>query len=325
MRRAVLALVLTLITTEALATDGTSEINQTCAVQTGCFAGDSAGFPVTISAPGSYQLTSNLTLPNQNTDGITFATSSVANVSIDLGGFAIGGPVVCTGVPLACLPASGTGHGIVRLGPGNSGISVENGSITGMGQSGILLGDRAQVSDLRVHSNRSSGIVTGSGSLVSANTSSQNGQIGIGTGSASTVSGNSVYLNGSNGISAGNGSTLSNNSAVGNAAEGMSAGSGSTVSGNVASGNNGDGISLLTGSTISGNSSLSNNGAGIAAGAGSTIQGNAVRSNGGFGLDLGGQSAYMNNTMSSNDDGSVNGAVGVNAGGNVCDGSLTCP
>ncbi len=283
MRRPVLALLLTLVTTESFAADGTSELNQTCAVQTGCFGGDSAGFPVTISTPGSYRLTSNLTLFNPNTDGITFATSSVANVSIDLGGFAISGPVVCTGVPLACLPASGTGHGIVRLGPGNSGISVENGSITRMGQSGILLGDRAQVRDLRVHSNRSSGIVTGSGS------------------------------------------TLSNNSAVGNAAEGMSAGSGSTVSGNVASGNNGDGISLLTGSTISGNSSLSNNGAGIAAGAGSTIQGNAVRSSGGFGLDLGGQSAYMNNTMSSNDDGSVNGAVGVNAGGNVCDGSLTCP
>ena len=48
------------LATPALAVDGVLEINQTCAVQTGCFAGDSPGFPVTITQPGSYRLTSNL-------------------------------------------------------------------------------------------------------------------------------------------------------------------------------------------------------------------------------------------------------------------------
>lgn len=37
----------------ASASDGVLEINQTCAIQTGCFAGDTAGLPVTISASGS--------------------------------------------------------------------------------------------------------------------------------------------------------------------------------------------------------------------------------------------------------------------------------
>ena len=32
----------------AYAVDGVLEINQTCAVNTGCFAGDAAAFPVTI-------------------------------------------------------------------------------------------------------------------------------------------------------------------------------------------------------------------------------------------------------------------------------------
>ncbi len=47
------------LATSAFATDGVLEINQTCAVQTGCFAGDTAGFPVEIDVAGSYRLTSN--------------------------------------------------------------------------------------------------------------------------------------------------------------------------------------------------------------------------------------------------------------------------
>ena len=46
----------------ASASEGALEINQTCALQTGCFAGDGAGFPVTIdgSAGSSYLLTGDL-------------------------------------------------------------------------------------------------------------------------------------------------------------------------------------------------------------------------------------------------------------------------
>src|SRR5215831_13467976 len=55
---------------------------------------DAPGFPVTICKPGSYVLGSNLTVP-ANTDGIDIA---VPNVSIDLNGFTVKGPVTCTGV-----------------------------------------------------------------------------------------------------------------------------------------------------------------------------------------------------------------------------------
>ena len=37
-----------LVAPAAYAVDGVAEINETCAVQTGCLSGDTAGYPVTI-------------------------------------------------------------------------------------------------------------------------------------------------------------------------------------------------------------------------------------------------------------------------------------
>jgi hypothetical protein len=188
-------LLLLLFATPALATDGVLEINQTCAVQTGCFTGDSAGFPVTIglSAGRSFRLTSDLTVDDENTDGITVSGWSV---SIDLNGFEIAGPVTCSGgpppSPVTCTPASGTGSGVEVFFPSNSGISVRNGSITGMGRRGVFLGVQAEVTNLRVRWNGEAGILVGSGSTVSGNTAYQNGSGGIIAFQGSTVSGNTA-------------------------------------------------------------------------------------------------------------------------------------
>ena len=118
------------VSTAALAVDGVLEINQTCAVNTGCFAGDAAGFPVTITQPGSYRLTGNLDLtavPGTN------AIVLQATVTLDLGGFAIVGPVTCTGVgaTLSCGPA-GAQTGVL-LDPGSRGSIVRNGIVRGLG------------------------------------------------------------------------------------------------------------------------------------------------------------------------------------------------
>ena len=51
--------------------------------------------------------------------------------------------------------------------------------------------------------------------------------------------------------------------------------------------------------------------------------GNTVSGNGGFGLSLHSTAGYRDNVITDNATGTVEG--GVNAGGNVCDGSLTCP
>ena len=82
------ALLLAALPDLATAAPGQLEINQTCATQTGCFPGDSPGFPVTIDgqAGRSYLLTSDLILPNASTDGIVVGTTSVG---IDLNNFEI--------------------------------------------------------------------------------------------------------------------------------------------------------------------------------------------------------------------------------------------
>jgi len=284
-----------------LASDGVLEINQTCAVQTGCFAGDTSGFPVTISASGSYRLTSNLVVPNENTDGIQVSTD---NVSIDLAGFEIRGVVVCSGTPIACVPNAGTGSGVERTTTSLSGISIRNGSIRGMGNFGVLLGAQSEVMNVRVRSNRIDGIATELGSTVSGSTAYRNGGDGIGAGSSSTVSGNTASQNGENGIEALDGST---------------------VSGNTTYQNERDGIQALTGSTGSGNAAYDNAGDGIQSAQGSIVWGNSARSNTGFGLNLGSQSGYRENVVSNNTAGTVSGASAVNLGANACDGSTTCP
>jgi len=327
----------------ALAVDGVLEINHTCAVQTGCFAGDSPGYPVFIdgSAGRSYRLTSDLIVPNENADGILFNTS---DIGIDLNNFAIIG-AGCVGSVTNCTPTSGTGSGIERNSALNRGVSVKNGSVTGMGRFGVFIGDQAHITNLSVRWNREDGINTSSSSTVSGNTAYQNGRHGINVFTGSTVSGNTANENGSFGITAISSSTISGNTANQNGASGIAAGSGSTASGNTANQNGARGIEAADGSvisdntardngtlgircssgcTVSGNAAFSNGSHGIVALFGSTVQGNTVTLNGDYGLSLGGAS-YRENTMETNTLGTVNGFDAVNAGGNVCNGSLTCP
>ncbi|MBK7951166.1 MAG: right-handed parallel beta-helix repeat-containing protein [Deltaproteobacteria bacterium] len=287
----------------AAASDGVLEINQTCATQTGCFAGDTAGLPVTIngSAGRSYRLTSDLVVPTENTDGIQISTDTIR---IDLAGFEIRGPVVCSGTPLTCVPSTGTGSGVEANVATLSGISVRNGSIRGMGSFGVFLGIQAEVTELRVSSNRQYGIYASVGSTVSGSKANLNGTVGIYAEFGSVVSGNTAHHNGVSGIFVSSGSTVSGNTSYQNGDDGIVTGSGSTVSGNASTLNGGDGIS---------------------ANAGSIVSGNTVRSNNFFGLFLGTQAGYRENVVTNNTGGTVSGASAVNLGNNACNGSTVCP
>ena len=320
--RSMLIFLLLLSAAPALAVDGVLEINHTCAVQTGCFAGDSPGYPVFIdgSAGRSYRLTSDLIVPNENADGILFNTS---DIGIDLNNFAIIG-AGCVGSVTNCTPTSGTGSGIERNSALNRGVSVKNGSVTGMGRFGVFIGDQAHITNLSVRWNREDGINTSSSSTVSGNTAYQNGRHGINVFTGSTVSGNTANENGSFGITTISSSTISGNTANQNGARGIEAADGSVISDNTARDNGTLGIRCSSGCTVSGNAAFSNGSHGIVALFGSTVQGNTVTLNGDYGLSLGGAS-YRENTMETNTLGTVNGFDAVNAGGNVCNGSLTCP
>jgi Right handed beta helix region len=151
----------------ALAVDGVIDVNNAAVGQ----------FPFSIDQSGSYRLTGNLTV----TSGVDGIDVTADNVNIDLNGFSIIGA------------GGGAGVGIASS---NSQVTVRNGTVTGMGSSGITLGANATVADVHAVANGGNGIVVGNASLVTHSNVSANSLIGISiTGSGSTVVENSVYNN----------------------------------------------------------------------------------------------------------------------------------
>src|SRR2546423_9959248 len=121
----------------AWAVDGVILIDQNKAMTGNVTPGDTPGFPVTISLPGSYRLASNLTVPDSDTTAIRI---TAANVTLDLNGFAILGPTTCsrTGSPppgfLNCFIGSGNGvESFIASSEVPSNIAVINGTVRGMG------------------------------------------------------------------------------------------------------------------------------------------------------------------------------------------------
>jgi hypothetical protein len=158
MHSRLVALLTLALSLPAFAGDGRLEINQACAVNTGCFLGDLAGFPVTptSSSPGkSFVLTSDLDLTSQSpaTHAIDIVTPlHTENVNFDLAGFEIAGPAVCVGFADG-ISCSGTGAGNGINGPGASEVVVRNGKIRNMGQHGVLIWGTGRLEDLTVKHN----------------------------------------------------------------------------------------------------------------------------------------------------------------------------
>jgi hypothetical protein len=82
-----------LLASSAAAIDGATEINSARAAAGGVTPGDAPGFPVTISAPGSFILTGSITAPSNGLPLLTVAISQPAvpghHVAIDLHGFVL--------------------------------------------------------------------------------------------------------------------------------------------------------------------------------------------------------------------------------------------
>jgi len=160
----------------AHAVDGVFEISAACAAF-GCFPGDSSNLPVTISQPGSYRLTSNLSTTGANT---TLIVVNANNVSIDLNGFTLSGPAVCSGTTVSCTNP-GTGDGIDASNDDN--IIVRNGTIRGMGDAGIRVRNHAIVEEVILTSNGGPGLAGGgftSGGVFRRLSVSLNGGSGVG-------------------------------------------------------------------------------------------------------------------------------------------------
>lgn len=284
-----------------LAADGVIEINQVAAFAGGVTSGDAAGFPVTISQSGSYVLTSNLTVTNENTTAIAVEAS---DVTIDLNGFAILGPTTCS-IVSGCTP-TGTGNGISAFEssfPYPTTTTVLNGTIRGMGNRGIYVDYDSRVEHVDTSHNGDTGIYIGPDSIVVNNTSS---------------------FNGTNGIFTSNGCVVTHNVTSNNQADGIFAAQGSTVSFNTARSNLQDGIDVNNGSLVTGNGAWQNVGDGIEAGPGSTVTNNAAHDNNGYGLNLSAGAGYSDNVLTENNAGQVT-AAGVQIGTNLCGTNTTCP
>jgi hypothetical protein len=268
-RRTTLLVLLAAIALPLHAVDGVVLINQNTALAGNVTPGDSPGFPVTISTPGSYKLSGNLTVPDANTTAIQV---SADNVTIDLNGFSILGPVVCTGFPVTSCTPTGSGVGITNAPLDTTNITVRNGVVRGMGAVGIALGEGGiRVEGIRATNNGIAGISVASGIVTSCEVT-QNGGLGISQGAV--IMGNVVRGNASDGIQTASG-VVTNNFVFKNGGNGIEA-TFSSVSGNEVRDSGQAGIRAGCPSSVVGNTAVGNIGGDIfTAGPGCTRANNA--------------------------------------------------
>ena len=128
------------------AAEGAVGIDQTKALNGGVTANDTAGFPVTLSQPGHYRLTGNLTVSDPMAQAIYI---TAPNVTLDLNGFTIQGPNKCVALTKSCSVMNGFGIGVYV---GGTGALVHNGTIEGFANGGVM-GMGGTFRDLRVTDN----------------------------------------------------------------------------------------------------------------------------------------------------------------------------
>ncbi len=285
MRLFLLSLLILALASPALATDGVLEINQTCAIQTGCIdnsgdIGDTPGFPVNIEIPGSYILTSNLVVSDPNTSGLFIAA---APVTIDLNGFEIQGSVNCNGFGSTLTCDAGTGVGIRS---GFHRTTVVNGSVIKFGSDGIRMGGRSRVERVVVERNGGNGIDVGSDSVVTDCRAYRNFGSGIETNDGSTVKSSTSASNRLSGFKLGTGAIISASTARDNGLSGISVGADSVVRGCSANSNEASGILAVSGALIEASSANGNGDRGIWATADANVLSSTANGNASSGIQI---------------------------------------
>ena len=201
--------------------------------------------PHTISSPGFYYITKDLSCSGSH--GITITAD---NVTLDLMGFSLGG-------------AGGGSYAGVYM-SGRSNVEIRNGTVRNFGNYGVYessdAGQGHRVINIRARDNLSYGIyLKAKGNLVKGCTASGNNYTGIHAGIGSTVTGNTCYENLTGaGICALAGSTVTGNTCYKNGIWGIYACVGSTVTGNTSYSNDKHGILLEGHNLVDQNTAYSN-------------------------------------------------------------------
>jgi hypothetical protein len=222
----------TLSTAPAIADDGQIVITQAKALAGNVTPGDTPGFPVTLSQPGSYILAGNLQPPAGKTTGINIASN---DVTIDLDGFTLNGAAV------ASIGISGGAF---------DSATIRNGTITGFATHGIFgQGDNWIVKKMVVVKNGGHGIVVyGFDSSVRGSTVTQNGDAGILCRDRCLIADSTVSANGGRGIELNTGTVLGN-VIIGNTDVGMFSDGFSGFGNNTLAQNNGGVANQVAGGT----------------------------------------------------------------------------
>jgi len=260
-----------------------------------------SGFPIVVSQPGTYRLTSNIT-GVAGADGIQISASGV---TLDLNGFSVVG-------------VAGSFNG-VRTIVGVDGLTVMNGSVRNWGADGVSAGTASGgiYKDLRVAGNGNFGLNVGVSSVCTDCTTFQNGSHGLNLGFNGTLRGCASNNNMGNGIQTGNGAAILNCAARDNTLVGIATGTGSSITSCSAYSNNSNGFVMIIGSMISQCVSSSNGDNGILVTSDCRVMDNCCWGNGtltanGAGIrTLSSDNRIDRNTMTDNDIGIATGA-GIN-------------
>jgi len=303
--------------------------------------------PYTLTQPGSYYLTRNLTATN----GLNGINVNADNVTIDLNGFTLDGNANTGFRGVACASRSNITIRGGRIsnwshegidGYQSHQVRVENvqvdNSVAGWG---IILGFGSTVSHAQVRRS-AAGIIVADGSVVTGCAAEAN-QRGFEVGPGSTISDCAAIASTGNGYDIGAGVVVHHCTARGNGGNGFQAAVASTLSDCVAQGNAGagfqiDGAGQLLDSTSTGNGGIgvdilppgggtaligrvhgctinfnASHGLNQAAGGGSTFSNNLIARNGGAGIRVADGNMIVENRIL--DNGTPNVAAGLQVNG----------
>jgi len=239
-----------------------------------------SSLPFTITAPGSYYLTANLT----GVSGPSGITINASNVSIDLNGFTL------QGVP-------GSSHGIDAQ-SGIANLSVRNGTVTGWGGTGINLfipGGIQRIADILAANNGGGGI----------------------TGTNATITNCTARANGSTGIALYGAGVISNCLALSNTGTGMVINEGGVIIASSSRSNAGTGIQLFGGRCVVTDCAVVDNGVnGINAGSNNLINKCSITLNTGNGVTGDFSNRIVDNLISRNTVAGVELSATLGAGAN---------
>jgi parallel beta-helix repeat protein len=287
-----------------------------------------SSLPFTISSSGSYYLTNNLT----GVSGSNGITIDADNVTLDLGGFEIAGPVSSfanVGVVVAHARRNATirngtvrgwlGSGVTFGGADGSEMHVENLRVVNNGGRGIQLADYGTVKGCDVRANGNHGISGGSScKVIDCTVIGQTGSgDGINLGVDAIVTGCVANSNAGDGIQVAFGASITGCGAATNVGDGFALASNCVLRGCTASANGSEGFTG-TGSSQQtlANCAAANNGShGFFCGTGSVLQNCSASSNQGTGFNLVSGVTMNNCTAYSN---SSTGNLGGIIAGNSC-------